>query len=85
MASKNPSERVTTARIAALTRWGKATTDERRTGTQAARDGVLARFEAQADPDGRMTPQERRDAALRLRRAHMTSLSRLAARKRAQS
>lgn len=40
-----------------------------------ARDGFLARFEREVDPEQRLRPHERRQKALLARRAHMTRLA----------
>lgn len=63
-----PEERTRRARIAAHTRWGK--TPDRTAATEAARRGLLAKFEREADPDGVMSPADRAAAAENLRRAH---------------
>lgn len=76
------SERSIRARIAALTRW--ANTPNRSTATLAARDGFLAKFERQVDPDGRLHPVERERRASLARRAHMARLALRSAKARAR-
>lgn len=63
-----PEERTRRARIAANTRWGK--TADRTGATEAARRGLRAKFEREADPDGVMSPPDRERAANNLQRAH---------------
>lgn len=58
-------------RIGALRRWAKTTSAERTAQTEAARAGLAARFEREADPDGRMSEADRAAAGERLRRAHL--------------
>lgn len=65
-------ERSTRARIAAYTR---SALYDARDLTQAARDGFLAKFEREADPEGKLDPAERERRALALRRAHMSRLA----------
>lgn len=62
-----PEQRSTQARLAALSRWAK--TEDRTAATRAARDGLLAKFDTEPNPD----------AALR---AHMTRLALASSRKR---
>ena len=38
-------------------------------------DGLLARFEREVDPEGRYSPEVRREKALHLRRLHMNQLA----------
>lgn len=76
MASKDPATRILSARQAALTRWGRLPShDDREKATQPARDAALARFEREADPDGRLTETERVQAAEQLQRAHLMRMS----------
>jgi hypothetical protein len=69
-------------RIGALERWGRTTAAERAQQTEAARDGLAAKFEAQADPEGRMSEADRIAAGARLRSAHMRRLAKLSAARR---
>lgn len=55
-----PEQRSTQARLAALSRW--ANVEDRTAATQAARDGLQAKFDAAPNPDAAM-------------RAHMTRLA----------
>lgn len=74
-ASKNltPEQRKLRARIAAHAQW--ANTENRRARMAAARQGSLAKFEQQADPDGVLDDQERARRAESLQAAHMRSLA----------
>lgn len=71
MSEKNPTK-VLAGRIGGLT---KAARYDAQTLTAPAREGFLARFEREADPDGTLSPQERTRRAEALRKAHMTRLS----------
>lgn len=78
-----PAERSQIAKIAAHTRW--ANTVDRSAATQAARDGLLRKFEDQVDPDRRLAPEERTRRAESARRAHFQRLARKSAQARAKS
>jgi hypothetical protein len=71
--SASPGERRLQARAAAYTRW--AHTTDRTAATAAAREGLLRKFENQIDPDGLLTPAERRAGAIRARAAYYASLA----------
>lgn len=76
MAAHDHETRVLAAQAAALTRWGKAgSAEDRREALAPARKGLQARFEREADPDGKLSPADRARAADRLLRAHMLRLS----------
>lgn len=75
------SQRSMVARIAANSRW--ATEPDRRAATRPGTDGLLARFEREVDPNGELTPDERRRRALSARKAHMQRLALRSAQKRA--
>lgn len=77
-----PEQRALRARIAANARWSR---DRDRKG-QARRGqaGLLARFEAQVDPDGTLPAAERRRLAENARAEHMARLSFLASKARAR-
>lgn len=75
------SQRRMVASIAANARW--ATEPDRTAATQKARDGRLAKFERQVDPNGELTPTERRTRALAARRADMKRLALRSAQRRA--
>jgi hypothetical protein len=72
-----------TGRIAALTRW--AYEPDPQAATQPARDGFMARFERQVDPDNRLDPAEREVRAKRAMKAHMLGLARRSRVKRAEA
>jgi hypothetical protein len=74
-----PGERAMRARAAAYAMHAKHGSHKAAFGGQAA---LLAKFEAQVDPHGRLTPDERRHRAQQLRRAHMTRLALASARAR---
>jgi hypothetical protein len=78
-----PAERTAVARIAANTRW--AMEPDRAAATQAARDGLQAKFERQVDPDGRLAPEERARRAESLRKAHFQRLAMAGARARREA
>ena len=75
--STTPGERRLQARHAAYTRW--ANTDDRAAAPAAARDGLLARFERQVDPNGELSPQERLARAEMARKAYYADLARKSA------
>jgi hypothetical protein len=68
------------ARAAALDRW--ASVSDGAAATSPARAAFLARFERQVDPDGVLSPDERRTRAARALRAHMIRLAEASAIKR---
>jgi hypothetical protein len=68
----SPAERTLRARLAAHTMHAKH--DARQT-TAAARAAFLARFEAEVDPDGALSPEERRRRAEQARSAYFTRLA----------
>lgn len=70
-------DRALIARIAAAERWAR--TPDRSTATEPARRGLRARFEREADPDGRLHPAERARRADALLSAHMLRLARASA------
>lgn len=73
----SPSERTLRARMAAHAMHAAG-----RTNTRAAVDAVLAKFEAQVDPEGALAPDERRRRAIHARKAHMARLAFESAKKR---
>lgn len=73
MSARTPEERSLVARIAAAERWGR--TPDRTTATAAARNGLRAKFEREADPNGALTADERGRRADSLMRAHMLRMS----------
>lgn len=68
-------------RIGAHSRWARE--HDRTAATAPAREGFMARFERQVDPDGKLPPAERAFRAEHAMRAHMQQLSLKRARKRA--
>lgn len=61
------------AKIAAHTSW--ALTEDRSARTQPARAALMAKFETEVDPDGRLSPDERASRAESARRAHFQKLA----------
>jgi hypothetical protein len=57
--------------IAAYERWARTSQAERKAHGKRGQAGLLAKYEAQADPDGTLPPDERARQAERLYRAHM--------------
>jgi len=72
MITMTPGERTLRARMAAYRL--HATHDPKET-TAAARAAFLARFEREVDPDGRLSPSERRRRAEAARKAYFTKLA----------
>lgn len=68
--SLTPAQRSTRARLAAHTRW--ANTADRTAATQAARDGYVARWERDVDPDGVLPADERAKRGRSAMRAHLS-------------
>lgn len=62
-------------RIGALESWARMDKPARRRRTEAGREGLLAKFAREADPEGRLSEEERLRAAEQLRRAYMIRLS----------
>lgn len=73
-------DRTQIAKIAANARWARE--PDRAAATQAARDGLQARFEREVDPEGRLTPDERARRAENAKRAHFQRLALASARAR---
>jgi hypothetical protein len=80
MPAFDKEDRTLVARIAAETRWGLC--DDRVAATAPARAGLRARFERDADPAGRLQPDELARRADSLMRAHMRRMSLRAAQAR---
>lgn len=74
------NDRSQIAKIAAHARWAKTT--DRAAATQAARDGLQARFEREVDPDGLLAPDERARRAESAKRAHYQRMALKSARAR---
>lgn len=77
MTGASNTERVLHAKAAAHFRW--AHTDDRTAATEPARRGLMARFERQVDPEGKLPPAERAIRAESARKAYYLDLSRRAA------
>lgn len=75
-----PGERKLRARLAAYASHA-ATVDPSARAKRGA-DGLLAKFEHQVDPEGKLDPADRRRRAVQLRRAHMARLALKSARAR---
>lgn len=67
-----PKDRVTRAKIAAHTRWGK---QDGREGTAKARRAFADRFLQEADPEGVLPEEERQRRAESLKKAHFSRLA----------
>ncbi|MBX6386079.1 MAG: hypothetical protein IRZ07_24415 [Microbispora sp.] len=65
-----------------LKRWAQE--PDRTAATAPAREAMWRRFEQQADPDGKLTPEERAKRADALRRAHLRRMSARSAQVRAE-
>jgi hypothetical protein len=78
--SRQCQDRTVVARIAAAERWGR--TADRRAATEPARQGLRAKFEREADPEGVLDPAERARRADALMTAHMLRLARASAQAR---
>jgi hypothetical protein len=66
------TSRTLRARIGGLTRHAMHGSEDL---SRRGRDAMLARFEAQVDPEGKLRPEERRSRAVALRKAHMARLA----------
>lgn len=71
--ASTPAERRLAAQIAAHESW--AQTPDRSARTAKARAALMAKFEAEADPEGKMLPSERARRAEHLRKAHFQRLA----------
>lgn len=76
-----PEQRRLRASVAAHVQW--ASEPDRSARTKAARDGLLAKYEREVDPDGKLPPEERRRRAEHLRKAHMARMALASSRARA--
>lgn len=77
-----PEQRRLRAKAAALARWSR---EDGQAQAIKAQNGLLAKFEREVDPEGVLTPAERRTRALRARRAHMASLALKSSRARSKT
>jgi len=80
MPSLHKSERQLSASIAAHDRWAHEV--DRTAATAPARAALMAKFEAQVDPDGTLSPDERARRAEHARKAHFARLALKSARAR---
>lgn len=71
--ASTPAERKLAAQIAAHESW--ANTPDRSARTAKARAALMAKFEQQADPEGKLLPAERALRAEHLRKAHFKRLA----------
>lgn len=71
--ASTPAERKLAAQIAAHESW--ANTPDRSARTAKARAALMAKFEKQADPEGKLLPAERAKRAEHLRKAHFKRLA----------
>lgn len=71
--AKTPTERALAARIGAHGKW--AQTDDRTAATQAARDAFIERFRNEADPEGKLDPDERARRGENLRKQYYARLA----------
>jgi len=71
--ASTPAERRLAAQIAAHESW--ANTPDRSARTSKARAALMAQFEQQADPEGKLLPAERAKRAEHLRKAHFKRLA----------
>lgn len=78
--SSTPTERKLAAQIAAHESW--ANTSDRSKRTAPARAALMAKFELQADPEGKLLPAERAKRAEHLRKAHFKRLALASAKSR---
>lgn len=73
------SQHALNGKLGAHLRWGRSSRADRERQGAALADGLRARFEREADPDGVLSPEERADRAEHLRRAHLLRASQAAA------
>jgi hypothetical protein len=82
-AALSPAQRQLAASLGSLTNWSRRTTPEaRRAGTEAARTARRRKLEQQADPEGRLSPEELEAAVDRLKRAHYRRMALASAKSR---
>jgi len=74
-AGPSTSERSLQGRIGAYTRWAHASTEDRYLATRPMREGLQAKFEREADPEGTLPPWERAKRAESLRKAFYARLA----------
>lgn len=79
----SPAQRQLAASIGSLTRWSRVNSREGRTAALApARAAMRGKWEQQADPDGRLSPEELEAAVARLKKAHFRRMALASAAKR---
>lgn len=71
--SFSPEQRSLRARLAANTKW--AHEPDPRAATASARRAFLARFDREVDPDGKLSPEERRRRAEYAKKAYFARLA----------
>ncbi len=76
-------DRVLAAKIAAHESW--AHTPDRTARTAPARAALMAKFETEVDPDGKLSPSERAIRAEHARKAHFSRLALRSAQSRRKS
>lgn len=69
------TERSLIARIAADTRWARATADDRKMALASANAARMSQFERDVDPEGQLDPAERARRAKNAQRAHMSRMA----------
>lgn len=70
-AALSPAQRQLAASLGSLTNWSRITSPEaRRAATAPAREARQRSWERQADPNGKLSPEELAAAVDRLKRAH---------------
>ncbi|GLH97385.1 hypothetical protein [Phytohabitans aurantiacus] len=83
-ASMPESQHRLASAIGSLTRWSRVNSRDARTAALApARAAMRRRWEAEADPDGVLSPNELEAAVKRLQAAHMRRMALASAKKRA--
>jgi hypothetical protein len=78
-----PAQLKLRAQVAANARWSRQPAAERRAPALRGQAGLLARFEREVDPEGRLDPAERTRLAEQARKSHMQRLSLASSRARA--
>lgn len=73
--SMSPEERSMRGRIAASSRWARASAEDRAAAGRTARRGFDARFEREVDPDGTLSVEERFRRAEHAKKAYMLRLA----------
>jgi hypothetical protein len=79
------AERKLRAQVAAHSRWARSGVDDGAAQARRAQAGLVAKFEREVDPEGKLPPAERTRRAEHARRAHMAKLSLASAKARRRS